>query len=53
LETVSSKDKIDRSVKPEFKASYKYKSGSVYTGEWVGGFRDGVGTNIYLDGAFY
>lgn len=30
-----------------------YKDGSMYTGEWRGGFRDGYGLMIYVDGARY
>lgn len=30
-----------------------YKDGSMYTGEWRGGFRDGYGLMIYIDGSRY
>lgn len=29
--------------KREKRGPYKYKSGAVYEGEWIGGFRDGLG----------
>ena len=32
---------------------YTYKTGATYTGEWKGGFRDGQGKQIWLDGACY
>lgn len=35
------------------KTAYRYKSGGVYTGEWLGGFRDGFGEMVWADGARY
>ena len=35
------------------KEEYEYKSGAVYKGEWLGGFRDGKGMQIWIDGAKY
>jgi hypothetical protein len=35
------------------KPSYRFNSGSVYTGEWRGGFRDGHGEQVWPDGARY
>ena len=35
------------------KKKYTYKSGAVYNGEWKGGFRDGYGTQKWVDGAQY
>jgi hypothetical protein len=51
METLSSKvglGKFRQKKKP-----YKYASGAVYTGEWLGGFRDGFGTMEWPDGAKY
>lgn len=33
--------------------SYTYKSGSLYDGEWFGGFRHGNGKMKWVDGSFY
>ena len=33
--------------------TYKYKSGAIYTGEWVGGFRHGIGTMTWPEGITY
>lgn len=33
--------------------TYKYKSGAEYKGEWLGGFRHGIGTMIWPDGVVY
>lgn len=40
-------------MKREKKPLFKYKSGSTYEGEWVGGFRDGYGIMTWGDGAQY
>ena len=40
----------------EFKTmekTHKYKSGAVYEGSWLGGFRHGHGTMKWPDGATY
>ena len=33
--------------------SYSYKSGALYTGQWLGGFRHGQGTMKWIDGTYY
>ena len=33
--------------------THNYKSGSIYNGEWLGGFRHGNGTIKYPDGSHY
>lgn len=35
------------------KATFQYKSGAKYTGEWLGGFRDGYGVIEWPDGSVY
>lgn len=35
------------------RAAHRYKSGGVYTGEWLGGFRDGLGEMVWPDTARY
>ena len=35
------------------KKTFKYKTGSTYTGEWLGGFRHGYGRMSWKDGTFY
>mmetsp|Transcript_9233 Transcript_9233/g.17563 ORF Transcript_9233/g.17563 Transcript_9233/m.17563 type:complete len:402 (+) Transcript_9233:679-1884(+) len=37
----------------ETKNPRRYKSGAVYKGQWLGGFRDGLGTMSWPDGAEY
>lgn len=37
----------------ETKNPRRYKSGAVYKGQWLGGFRDGLGTMSWSDGAEY
>jgi len=32
---------------------FSFSTGSVYHGEWKGGFRDGKGTQTWADGASY
>lgn len=51
LETLSSKRKLasDHAIMPP----YRYGSGAIYTGQWLGGFRDGWGTIVYPSGAKY
>ena len=39
----------DREKRPPF----KFKSGAVYDGEWVGNMRDGYGIQTWPDGAKY
>jgi hypothetical protein len=39
---------------PRDKHDYTYRSsGAKYSGEWVGGFRDGIGKMVWKDGAIY
>ena len=35
------------------KRPFKYSSGAIYSGQWLGGFRDGFGTMEWPDGAKY
>jgi hypothetical protein len=37
----------------EIMPPYRYASGAIYTGQWLGGFRDGWGTIEYSSGAKY
>ena len=32
---------------------YTFKTGATYTGQWIGGFRDGFGVQVWPDGARY
>lgn len=36
-----------------YSATYTYKSGAIYTGEWQGGFRHGFGKMRWQDGTLY
>ena len=45
--------KYNPSAKREERALYTFKTGATYTGQWIGGFRDGFGTQIWPDGARY
>jgi hypothetical protein len=40
-------------VSRKFCYKYDYQIGGEYTGEWRGGFRDGIGTMIWPDGSRY
>ena len=51
-ETISNA-RYDPNAKREMRPMYTYKTGATYTGEWKGGFRDGQGKQIWLDGACY
>lgn len=51
-ETISTKI-YNPNVKRENRPAYTFKSGAVYTGQWCGGFRDGIGTQRWPDGAEY
>ena len=53
LETVSNERKFDPSAEKQVLPTYTYKTGSRYTGEWLGGFRHGYGTMEWEDGAAY
>jgi hypothetical protein len=37
----------------EKRPAYTFKSGAIYTGEWVGNKRDGFGVQTWPDGAKY
>lgn len=52
LETVK-EGKVYDPDQSRVKKKYTYKSGAVYNGEWKGGFRDGYGTQKWVDGAQY
>ena len=52
IETLSSTKNFSFSEKRS-NFTYKYKSGAVYTGEWLGGFRHGNGTMTWEDGVIY
>ncbi|KAM3141708.1 hypothetical protein pb186bvf_006313 [Paramecium bursaria] len=41
------------SVNREKRDIYKYQTGAIYDGEWIGGLRDGYGVMIWADGARY
>mmetsp|Transcript_33017 Transcript_33017/g.58105 ORF Transcript_33017/g.58105 Transcript_33017/m.58105 type:complete len:420 (+) Transcript_33017:4315-5574(+) len=51
LETINSNKILasEHSLKPP----YRYTSGAVYTGQWLGGFRDGWGVIVYSLGEKY
>lgn len=51
-ETVS-KRPYNPNAKRERRDIHKYKTGATYEGDWIGGFRDGVGIQIWPDGAKY
>jgi hypothetical protein len=50
-ETLSNKRKLatEHAIMPP----YRYTNGAIYTGQWLGGFRDGRGTIVYSSGAKY
>lgn len=50
-ETLSSK--LSPSTHREQRKPYKFTTGAIYVGQWVGGFRDGFGTQTWSDGARY
>ena len=52
-ETINKGAKYQGDNKRQSRSAYTYMSGAVYTGEWLGGFRDGFGTMIWKDGATY
>ena len=52
-ETVSNTKKYNPNQKREKRPPYQFKTGAVYTGEWKGGFRDGLGEQTWPDGAKY
>lgn len=52
-ETVSKSRAYDPNAKREKRATYTFKTGATYDGEWIGGFRDGYGVQKWPDGAQY
>ena len=38
---------------PIVSRKYRYRSGAVYNGQWIGGIRHGQGTMVWLDSARY
>ena len=51
-ETVS-KRRYNPQAKREERPTYTFKTGATYTGQWIGGFRDGYGVQVWPDGARY
>ena len=52
IETLSNTKALS-SLEKKSNYTYKYKSGSIYTGQWLGGFRHGIGTMTWSDGVTY
>jgi len=52
-ETVSKSRIYDPNAKREKRPIYTFKTGATYDGEWMGGFRDGIGIQQWTDGARY
>jgi hypothetical protein len=52
-ETISGLRPFDPNEIREKRASYTFKTGAIYTGEWKGEFRDGFGEQVWPDGAKY
>jgi hypothetical protein len=52
-DTISGLSTFDLNERREMRASYTFKTGAVYTGEWKGEFRDGFGEQVWPDGAKY
>ena len=42
-----------KNYKREARDAFNFKNGAVYTGEWLGEFRDGYGVQVWPDGAQY
>jgi len=42
-ETISKTRTYDPNAKRERRPTYRFKTGAMYDGEWIGGFRDGYG----------
>jgi hypothetical protein len=42
-ETVSKFHKYNPTATREERPTYTFKTGATYTGQWIGGFRDGFG----------
>ena len=51
-ETLSKNAKHNPKARREIRG-FTYKSGAIYQGEWLGGFRDGQGKQTWPDGASY
>ena len=52
IETLSNNRKFN-TLEKKSNEIYKYKSGAIYEGEWLGGFRHGYGTMTWEDGIIY
>ena len=52
-ETISRNKAYDPKAKRVKRETYTFKSGATYSGEWIGGFRDGYGEQQWPDGARY
>ena len=52
-ETVSKYHKYNPQAQREERPTYTFKTGATYTGQWIGGFRDGYGEQVWPDGARY
>ena len=52
-ETISNNTKYDPNAQREERETYRYQTGATYTGQWIGGFRDGYGKQVWPDGACY
>ena len=51
-ETISNQP-YNPNAKREQRPTYTYSTRAQYTGEWIGGFRDGYGKQVWSDGACY
>ena len=51
-ETVTNQ-RYNPKAKREERPMYTFKTGATYQGQWVGGFRDGFGVQVWPDGARY
>jgi hypothetical protein len=51
-ETIS-KAIYNPNAKREERKLYTFKTGATYLGQWIGGFRDGYGKQVWPDGACY
>ncbi|CDW81907.1 UNKNOWN [Stylonychia lemnae] len=49
-ETISKVLKYNPRAQREERTIYKFKTGATYTGQWIGGFRDGFGIQEWPDG---
>lgn len=53
FETVSKGQIYNPNAIREKRAEYLFETGTTYTGEWKGNFRDGYGVQHWPDGADY